>query len=154
TETLIAGAVLVVLTAILLPSGLEMASAFHRDHLAQCLTANSAACSDAIGTFRGRFESVENLTGWFTLIPGIVGALLAAPFVLDLEQGTYRLVWTQGITRRRWIVIKLGLAVLAAVAAAALLVGFLTWWRAPFVRIDGRMQTEAYDSMGIVPVGY
>ena len=32
--------------------------------------------------------------------------------------------------------------------------GFLTWWRTPFVQLDGRMQTSAYDSMGVVPVGY
>lgn len=32
----------------------------------------------------------------------VFGILLAAPFVLELEQGTYRLVWTQSITRTRW----------------------------------------------------
>ena len=153
-ETLIAAAILVALTLILLPSGLQMASAFRHDHLAQCVSANSTACGDAIGAFRSRFENIDNLTGWLTLIPGIIGALLAAPFVLELEQGTYRLAWTQGITRRRWIIVKLGLAVLAAIVAAALFVGFLTWWRTPFVQLDGRMQTSAYDSMGVVPVGY
>ena len=35
--------------------------------------------------------------------------LLAAPFVIELDSGTYRLYWTQSITRRRWIVTKLGL---------------------------------------------
>jgi hypothetical protein len=43
--------------------------------------------------------------------------------VLDLDNGTYRLFWTQSITRRRWIVTKLALSVASVAAAGCLIAG-------------------------------
>jgi hypothetical protein len=104
TETLIAAGVLLVVAVLLLPSGLEMASAYHRDGLASCLGADKGgSCGDAIASFGSRFDRVGNLVPWLTLLPGLIGVLFAAPFVGELESGTYRLAWTQSVTRRRWI---------------------------------------------------
>jgi hypothetical protein len=154
TETLIAAAMLTAVALLLVPTGFQMASAFHSDHIAQCLTSNTFACNEAVHSFESRFDSIASLADWFTLLPGIVGALLAAPFVLDLEQGTYRLAWTQGISRRRWLAMKLGLAVLATLVAAVALIALVTWWRAPLVRLEGRMENSVYDSEGVVAIGY
>jgi hypothetical protein len=155
TETLVAGAILAVLAVALIPSGLHMASAFHDDGLSRCLGANPGeACDDAIRAFTSRFESLGNLVAWTTLVPGLIGVLFAAPFVLDLESGTYRLAWTQSITRRRWIASKLGVAAATAVIAAAGLTAFFTWWRHPLVDLEGRLDPAAYDSTGTVAIGY
>lgn len=155
TETLIAGAILAVLALALVPSGLHMASAYHHDGLASCVGANpGAACDEAIHNFTSRFESLGNLVAWATLVPGLIGVLLAAPFVLDLENGTYRLAWTQSITRRRWIANKLGVASAAALVAALGFTVFFTWWRQPLVHLNGRLDPAAYDSTGTVAAGY
>jgi hypothetical protein len=154
TEMLIAAALLGALALLLVPTGIQIASAFHDGHLAQCLRSSSFSCSEATRSFESRFASLASLTDWFTLVPGIIGALLAAPFVLDLEQGTYRFAWTQGVTRRRWLAAKLGLAVIATIAASVALIALVTWWRAPFVRLDGRMDNAVYDAEGVVPIGY
>ena len=154
TETLIAAGLIAALALLLVPTGIQISAAFDDGHLARCLTSQTFACNEEIRSFSSRFASIESLTNWFTLVPGIVGALLAAPFVLDLEQGTYRLAWTQGVSRRRWIVTKLGLAVAVAVVAAAALIALVTWWRAPFVRLDGRMENSVYDAEGVVAIGY
>jgi hypothetical protein len=154
TETLVAAALLAALALLLVPTGIQIASAFDSAHLSRCVTPNSFTCAEAVRSFESRFGALQNLANWFTLLPGIVGALLAAPFVLDLEQGTHRLAWTQSITRRRWLATKLGLAVLAALAVATCLIVLLTWWRAPFVRLDGRMDNSVYDGEGVVPIGY
>lgn len=154
TETLIAAALLAALAILLVPTGIQIASAFDSDHLSQCLTPDSFTCAQAVRSFESRFGALQNLADWFTLVPGILGALLAAPFVLDLEQGTHRLAWTQSVTRRRWLLTKLGLAVAAALLATVALIVLLTWWRAPFVRLDGRMDNSVYDAEGVVPIGY
>jgi hypothetical protein len=107
-----------------------------------------------VNSFTSRFDSTGSLVAWMTLLPGLIGVLLAAPFVLELENGTYRLAWTQSVTRGRWIAGKLGLAVAMALAAAVALTLFLTWWRTPLVHIDGRMDSSAYDSQGTVVLGY
>ena len=87
-------------------------------------------------------------------MPGLIGVLLAASFVLELESGTYRLAWTQSITRRRWITTKLGTAIAAALVAALAMTLLVTWWRAPFVRLEGRMNNGAFDFEGTVAAGY
>lgn len=154
TEMLIAGGILVALTAILLPSGLEMAHAYSRDGLSTCLAHPTDACGQTVDAFVGRFHSTGNLVAWMTLLPGLIGVLLATPFLLDLENGTYRLAWTQSITRGRWIAGKLALAIGAAVVGALALTALMTWWRGPLVHIDGRIDPSAFDSQGTVVLGY
>jgi hypothetical protein len=155
TETLIVVGILALLAAFLVPTGIQMTNAYHQDGLAACLSANPGpSCGAQLGGFRQRFESLLNLANWLTLVPGLIGVLLAVPFILDLERGTHRLAWTQSITRGRWLLAKLGLAVATALLAAAALILLFTWWRSPSVRIDGHLDAGNYDSTGTVIVGY
>jgi hypothetical protein len=155
TETLIAVGILALLAALLVPTGIQMANAYHRDGLAACLAVNPGpTCGQKLGAFQQRFQALTTLANWFTLIPGLIGVLLAAPFIFDLEHGTYRLAWTQSITRGRWLLGKLGLPVVTAVLAAGALTLLFTWWRAPDVHINGRLDTGNYDTTGTVVIGY
>jgi ABC-type transport system involved in multi-copper enzyme maturation permease subunit len=155
TETLITLGIVALLAALLIPTGIQMANAYHQYGLAACLSINpSPTCGNKLGEFQQRFQALTTLANWFTLIPGLIGALLAAPFILDLKNGTYRLAWTQSITRGRWLLGKLGLPVVAAVLAAGALILLFTWWRAPNVHINGRLDTGNYDTTGIVVIGY
>jgi hypothetical protein len=155
TETAIAVAILALLAAVLIPTGLQMASAYHHDGLSACTGAPiDGPCGQAVGSFLARFDQIGNFIAWLTLIPGLIGVLLAAPLLVQLEQGTYRLDWTQSITRGRWIAGKLGLAVGAALVASLALTLLITWWRGPFVHLQGRMQNSVFDSEGIVVFGY
>ncbi|MGZ6660881.1 MAG: hypothetical protein ACXVHL_26320, partial [Solirubrobacteraceae bacterium] len=154
-EAAIVAAMLAALAAVLLPTGLNIASAFDAGHLASCTGATtSQSCQQAVDQFLVRFNGLGGLIAWLTLIPGLVGTVLAAPLLVSLEQGTQRLDWTQSITRRRWLVTKLGLAAAAAVVAAVVLVLLVTWWRMPFVRLQGRMDNSVFDSEGTVVLGY
>ena len=155
TETLIAAAILALLALLLVPTGIQMAGAYHHDGLAACLGQNPTdSCGRAIGSFTARFGKLGSVADWFTLVPGLVGAILAAPFVLELENGTYRLAWTQSVTRRRWIANKLGLAIGTALLFSLAMTLLVTWWRTPFVHLQGRMENSVYDSEGIVVFGY
>jgi ABC-2 family transporter protein len=153
-ETLIAVAVLALLSALLVPTGIEMASRYDHDGLSACAAATSGdGCQQAIQAFAARFDPIMNLLPWLNLIPGIIGIALAAPLLLELESGTYRLAWTQSITRRRWLAVKLGIAVGAAVLAAVAISTLVTWWRAPLDHLQGRMQ-NVFDFEGTVGIGY
>lgn len=154
-ESAIVIAIMLLIAAVLVPTGIEMANAFHRDGLAGCTGQNpSFSCQNAIGSFQNRFNSLDDLLSWFTLVPGLIGVLLAAPFLHELEHGTFRLAWTQSITRGRWIAWKLGVPVALALAACGAYILVTTWWREPFVRLNGRMDTGTYDSEGVVALGY
>jgi hypothetical protein len=139
TEALIALGIIAVLAVLLIPTGISMSSAIHHE---------------SAEAFSARFSSLGNLIAWLTLIPGLIGVLLAAPFVLALEHGTYRLDWTQSVPRRRWIAIKIGLSVVSAIVAGGVLLLLLTWWRQPFVDIQGRVAPAVYDSEGTVVFAY
>jgi hypothetical protein len=155
TETVIAAALLALLAVVLVPTGLQLASAYHSDGLAACLgAAPSHGCQDAMDAFFGRFGHLSDLLAWMTLVPGVLGLLLAAPLVTQLEHGTHRLDWTQSITRGRWLAGKVGLAVATAVGGAILLTLLITWWRTPFAHLQGRVSNSTYDSEGTVVAAY
>jgi hypothetical protein len=155
SETLLAVAIVALFAALLIPTGITMANAYHNDGLGSCLGSNpGVACGMKIGAFEQRFQSLTQLANWFTLVPGVIGVMLAAPFILDLEHGTYRLAWSQSITRGRWLLGKLATPIVAAVLAAAALALLVTWWRTPDVNINGRLQTGSFDTDGTVVLGY
>jgi len=155
TETYIALGILVALAAFLIPTGLNMASAYHDAHLGSCLgTSPSDACHLEIDGFLQRFDGIASLIAWLTLVPGLIGVLLAAPFILPIEHGTYRLDWTQSITRETWVSRKLGMGIAGTLLASLALTLLLRWWQTPRIRLQGRMDNSVFDSQGIVIFGY
>ncbi len=155
TETLITAAVLALLAALLVPTGIDMASHYDEDGISACAAAasNSGGCEQAIRAFTARFDSIMSLLPWLNLVHGIIGIALAAPLLLELESGTYRLAWTQSVTRRRWLAVKLGMTTLAGVLAALAMTALVTWWRAPFDELQGRLE-NVFDFEGTVGIAY
>lgn len=87
--------------------------------------------------------------------PAFIGAFWGAPLVArELEAGTHRLAWTQGVSRQRWLAVKLAVACLVAVAVVAVFSLLLTWWSLPFDRVGNRIGTANFGQRGIAPIGY
>ncbi|HET6168456.1 MAG TPA: ABC transporter permease subunit [Marmoricola sp.] len=99
-------------------------------------------------------------------VPAVIGAFWGAPVVArELEAGTHRLVWTQSVTRSRWLAIRLGVGVVAAMAATALVSLTFSWWCSPIDKaVNGgqssdmfgvpRIVPEIFGARGIAPIGY
>jgi hypothetical protein len=86
--------------------------------------------------------------------PGLIGMFWGAPLVArEFEDGTFRLAWTQSVTRRRWMAVKLAVVGLASMAAAGLLSLIVTWWSGPLDRV-AMNQFATFDQRGIAPIGY
>lgn len=157
SETLISAGLFAALAALLIPTGLSMLSDYHTFGVSACLgsTRSSQHCFNAIHTFYSAAGSLVNLLGWANFLPLVFGVLLAAPFVLDLETGTYRLAWTQSISRTRWVAIKLLLVAGAAVVVGAGLALLFSWWRVPLDHLGSNLDpNDAFDFEGVVPIGY
>jgi hypothetical protein len=92
------------------------------------------------------------------LTPALIGIFWGAPLISqELETGTFRLAWTQSISRNRWLAVKLGLVGLASLATAGLLSLMVTWWASPIDRItpDGsRFAYEIFGARDLTPLGY
>ena len=72
-----------------------------------------------------RLQPFRMLVTLLFFVPAVVGSFVGGPlFARDLERGTHRLVWTQGITRLRWGRAKL-LSLLAVGSLAATLVALV-----------------------------
>jgi hypothetical protein len=155
---------LAALAAVLIPTGRQ----------ARRAVAAHTRCLDALGTAEvvpaNRVEACQTLadkcalthTPWLYAailllsLPLLVGLFWGAPLVArEVEQGTHRMVWTQGVSRTRWMLAKLGLiggVLLLFATAYALLV---SWWFEPMNRaITVRMDDLFFDEQGIVPIGY
>jgi hypothetical protein len=87
-------------------------------------------------------------------LPLLLGALVGAPLVArEVEQRMYLLVWTQSITRLRWLSVKLALVLGAGLLASGALLALLIWWHSPSAQIDSAFSNGAYDTSGPVWVG-
>jgi hypothetical protein len=97
---------------------------------------------------------LEFLSTFLVGLPALIGAFWGAPLIAgELESGTYRLVWTQSVTRTRWLAVKVGVVGLASVALTGLLSLMLTSWSSKAVNL-GRFGTAMFGQRGIVPMGY
>jgi hypothetical protein len=86
--------------------------------------------------------------------PALIGMFWGAPLVArEFEDGTFRLAWTQSVTRTSWLAVKLAVVGLAGMAAAGLLSLVVTWWSSPLDRADLN-QFATFDQRGIAPIGY
>jgi hypothetical protein len=95
---------------------------------------------------------------WLTVLvlvaPALLGMFWGAPLVArEFEDGTFRLAWTQSVTRRRWMMVKLAVGGLASMAAAGLLSLVVTWWASPLDRA-ALNQFATFDQRDIAPIGY
>jgi hypothetical protein len=100
------------------------------------------------------------------LAPAVIGMFWGAPLVArEAETGTFRLAWSQSVSRSRWMLAKLGFVGAVTVTTAALLSLLVTWWAAPIDRAIvlagaaspdsvSRFSPIAFGAAGIVPVGY
>ncbi|MBL1097098.1 ABC transporter permease [Streptomyces sp. 205] len=62
-------------------------------------------------------------------LPALFGVFVGAPLVArELENGTHKLVWTQSVSRTRWLTAQLALPLAAVLTGSALLSALYTWW--------------------------
>jgi hypothetical protein len=88
--------------------------------------------------------------------PALLGMFWGAPLVAgELESGTYRLAWTQSVSRREWLVKKLAVVGVAAVVVTGLADWLVNWWYAPVDAVNlNRFDPSVFTERGIVAIGY
>jgi ABC-type transport system involved in multi-copper enzyme maturation permease subunit len=143
---------LAVVTIILAITGPHLVHLYDTN-VATCAT--HGECSTAASAFLQNDRTLQILLdALVVVVPGTIGIFWGAPLVArELESGTFRLVWTQSVSRARWAVVKLGVVGLVSLAAAGLLSLMVTWWSSPIDRANASLYTS-FDQRGIVPLGY
>ena len=118
---------------------------------AACRPTSSAICDDMFGNF-----SVMDgfLANGFLLqaLPALIGVFVGAPLLArEMETGTFRYAWTQGIGRLRWALAKLVLLAMAVAAAAGAFSVLFSWYNQPFFAAGYAMplSTRVFDLSGV-----
>ncbi len=114
-------------------------------------------CANVYAAFFSHYSVLRNLLGPLLLaVPVLTGMFWGAPLLArELENGTYRLAWTQSVTRARWLATKIALLGLASIAVAELFSLMVSWWFGPIDKLNMNRVTEGvFDERGIVAIGY
>ena len=138
-----------------LVTGRSMNSDYHSSGLADCLAGGSASqCRDLVERFGERFNALQVLIVPLVLLPALLGALVGAPLVArELEAGTHRFLWTQGVTRQRWFAYTAAVAVALTLVAGALYALIAGAWLDTTNAVTGERFNRLYDFQGVVPIG-
>jgi len=132
----------------------------HLAHLYDTTVANCAAqndCDTATQSFLLNDPFLQStLNPLVLLVPALIGIFWGAPLIArEVESGTFRLTWTQSVSRRRWLLVKLGVMGLASMAVAGLFSLMVTWWSSPFDTINqNRFTPLMFSARGLAPIGY
>jgi hypothetical protein len=119
--------------------------------------ANRGAGEGCVNPVVDKFRNLQAAGPALLLVaPALVGIFWGAPLVArELETGTFRLAFTQSVTRTRWFAVKVGVVGLSSIALAGLLSLVVTWWSSPIDLVNAnRFSGDVFDVRGIVPIGY
>jgi hypothetical protein len=120
------------------------------------VSASSESCSGAFNQFGNEFRPVLLIAIPFIFLPLFVGLFWGAPLISrELEHGTHRLVWTQGVSRQHWALVKFTLIGGTTLAVATGYGLGMSWWLNPLSQAgSSRFNPLGFDLQGVAPIGY
>lgn len=148
---------LLLLTAVLIAHGQASASLLTELRLGAACP--RGGCDELPALVEHRFQTIGRFLPVLGLLPAAIGAFWGAPLLSrQFETGTIKLVWTQSVSRRSWILTTmLVLGTLAAIGGAV--VGRVTdTWLEVFRGLDLPGTTASDPSFGeirgVAPAGW
>ena len=153
-QAAIAAVLLTAFAAVLVITGLSMASQWHT-MLLGCTA--SGTCGDLGATVSlGGSVAGHDLVLLSLAAPVLFGMLVGAPLLAyEFEARTTDFAWAQSVTRKRWLLVKIGWTLLAAAAWGGAIAALVTWWSGPRnALLQNAFQPTTFDLQGLVPVGY
>ncbi len=154
TQTVAAGALVVVIAILLILTGIHLADLY------SSVNACHSGCGSVVENFRNEGQSgfsgfVYKLAMYaMYVVPPLLGLFWGAPLVArEVEAGTHRLAWNQTVTRTRWLITKLVTVGAAAVLATGIfsLIATLALHHLDRGSLIG---PQLFGVRGIVPVAY
>ena len=159
-EMLVMGIILLLFAAILLVNGMHIAADAQKAY--NCTSSQPGVCDGAQQALSNDISQI--LQNLLFLLLSLALPLLAGMFIgayaiaREFEQGTYRMIWTQGVPWYRWFLSKVGLLSCITLCAFGIWFGLLSWWALPNLRAlqdDGLFAfANRFDIWGSVTIAY
>ena len=154
THALLTAALTAALLLLLAVTGIRMSSAYHA---AQAACATSHSCGSLHLFTAGGYSALPVIVTLTIAVPALLGLFWGAPLVAtELEQGTHQFIWTQGVTRGRWLAAKVSWILIAAALWGGTVAAAVTWWSGTDNAINGDRfyNPLKFATQGVVPVAY
>jgi ABC-type transport system involved in multi-copper enzyme maturation permease subunit len=151
TQALVTLVLLAAFAVLVLVTGLHLRGVYRSLGGAHC-----AALSDCTALSGHETVLADVLGPALLAIPALLGMFWGAPLVArEFEAGTYRLAWTQSVTRRRWLSLGVALVGVAALIVAGLASWLVSWWFVPLDTVHmNRFAPSVFTARGVVAIGY
>lgn len=154
-QAMVAAAAMAAFAIVLAATGPHLASLYRSSGIVGC---RGADCGQLARSFlsgpvgAGLYPVVFMLgTAAIVLTPAVIGIFRGAPLIAhELETGTFRLAWTQSITRAQWLAARLALPGLAAMAVTEGLSLMYGWWAAS-ISEAARLSPDSSFPLGMSP---
>lgn len=154
-QALVASLILAVVIVTLGITGIHLEHLYstYKQHIATC---TPLSCNSQRLRFLDSYNHIRLLGTLLIGVPALIGLFWGAPLVArELDSGTFRLAWTQSVTRTRWMISKLTFVGLASMAAVGLFSLVVTWWARPYDQVNAdHLSPALFDQRGIVPIAY
>lgn len=155
-QFMVAGIFLILFAALMIPTGLSF---WHTYQHALSTCGQTDTCNQLSNElFQSNLDPIlfHLVPIAIMFVPIILGLFWGAPLLTrEYLEGTNKLVWTQSISRRRWLTVKLVWVLVGAAITAGAFAALDTWWSRTGNALNlNRFGNLAFSSQGIVPVSY
>ena len=117
----------------------------------------TGSCTSELAQFAAQHENplLFLATGLY-LVPVTIGMFWGAPLIsTELENGTHRFIWNQGVTRTGWLLGRLAVPAATAVLLTGALSAAMTWATSPVDQIaNDKFSAILFGARDLAPVGY
>jgi hypothetical protein len=115
-----------------------------------CVSGLSGPCANLSNSFANSTSRLFSLVEIaLHVLPVLIGVFIGAPLLArELESGTFRFTWTQGVGRTRFVLTTFVLLAVAVVALCGLLGFLLSWFAHPLevVGVESRWESGIFDT--------
>ncbi|HSW99864.1 MAG TPA: ABC transporter permease subunit [Patescibacteria group bacterium] len=150
--------------AVAIPTGIRFWHTYQKA-LAGCVQTNTCSqlSNELLTSGWDQNLNPALTTGGFNLmmliilaVPFLLGTFWGAPLIArEYADGTNKLIWTQSVSRRKWLTIKLVWMLIAAAIFAGIFAALTTWWSKTGNALSlNRFGTISFGMQGIVPAAY
>jgi hypothetical protein len=147
----VAGALLGLFALAVLVTGAHMAD----DYTAATRQCSVGADCILVHLFNGD-GAIIDIVHLSVVVPVALGVFVGATLIArETEQATNVLVWTQTVTRRRWLLGKVSTAMAFAAVVSVGTSVLVTWWSGTLNRLNGdRFEGVQFDTQNLTPVAF
>jgi hypothetical protein len=120
--------------------------------LRTCLALPDQGCGHLVSGLVDHYPGLLDLLPYLNLVPALAGVFVGATLVTrELDHGTQRLVWSQSVSRRRWLLSKLAMLAIGAIAFGLLFGALNRWLLTPYTQ-GAAVSTVAQNFVGLTGV--